>query len=77
MTEFYHVCYHVFIIFYCLQAEEIRHEVSQCCVLVYGVTYCIQVVGMMLCRGRLVTYFLVLSHYLQKKRDWLDKVYPD
>ena len=55
MKEFYHVYYHVFIIFYCLQVEAEDHRVSQCCVHVYGVTYCTHVVGMMLCRGRLVT----------------------
>ena len=62
MKEFYHVCYHVFIIFYCLQDEWRRHGVSQCCMHEYGVTYCTHVVGVMLCRGRLVTYFLVLSN---------------
>ena len=62
MIEFYHVCYHVFIIFYCLQAEMDRHSVSQCCMHEYGVMYCTHVVGMMLCRGKLATYsFSIVS----------------
>ena len=43
----------VSIVFYCLQAERDRHEVSQCCVCVYGIMYRRHVIGMMLCR---VTY---------------------
>ena len=41
-----------------------HHEVSQCCMHVYGVTYCTHVVGMMLCRGRPVTYsFSIVSFF--------------
>ena len=57
------MCYRVFIIFYCLQAEAYDYRVSQCCMHEYGVTYCTHVVvGMMLCRGKLATYsFSIVS----------------
>ena len=58
----HHVCYHNYIhclFFFLLQAEATHHEVSQCCVYVYGVLYCRHVVGMMLCRGKLSHMFII------------------